>query len=162
LDVGGIAKGYAADAALAVLRQLGLPRALVAMSGDLAFGDAPPGRRGWRIGLDSPDRILELTNFAVSTSGDREQHLDSGGLRYSHILDPSTGLGLTHTIAVTVVARHGIDADALSTALSVLGVERGLAFIERRPGASALFLENNKGAVRVRESSRFPHTPRPE
>ena len=96
LDLGAIGKGYAADEALAVLEKLGLGRALVAMSGDLAFGDAPPGTRGWKIGITS--QTLELANAAVSTSGDAEQHLDAGGKRYSHIIDPATATGLTRQI----------------------------------------------------------------
>jgi thiamine biosynthesis lipoprotein len=131
LDVGGIAKGYAADEALAVLARLGTPSALVAMSGDLAIGEAPPGKRGWTVAAGEPARILELSNAAVSTSGDTEQYLDAGGVRYSHIIDPATGMGLTHAPVVTIVARRGIDADALATAVSVLGVERGRVVVER-------------------------------
>jgi len=158
LDAGGIAKGYAADAALSILEQLGIRSALVAASGDLAFGDPPPGQRGWRIGVDSIDRpeaaftrVLELSNAAVSTSGDREQHLDIDGARYSHIIDPITAMGLSSPITVTVIARHGIDADGFATAVSVLGPERGIAFIEKQAGASALVVTD-----RVVESARWP------
>lgn len=136
LDLGGIAKGYAADAALAVLFRLGFPRALVSVSGDLAIGDPPPGRRGWNIGVQS--RAVELSNMAVSTSGDTEQHLDAGGRRYSHIIDPATRMGTTDQAIVTVIARRGIDADSLSTAVNVLGPERGMRLIESRDGAAAL------------------------
>jgi thiamine biosynthesis lipoprotein len=135
LDLGGIAKGYAADEALAAIGRLGVRRALVAVSGDLAFGDPPPGRRGWRI--DAGGSVKELANAAVSTSGADEQHLDAGGLRYSHIIDPSTGVGLTKPITVTVIAPRGIDADALATAISVLGAERGRAFAAGVPGVTA-------------------------
>jgi FAD:protein FMN transferase len=131
LDVGGIAKGYAADEALAALKQLGIRSALVAASGDLAFSDPPPGQRGWRIGIGSSDRVLELSNAAVSTSGDAEQHLEADGKRYSHIIDPGTRMGLTSGITVTIMAPRGIDADGISTAVSVLGAERGKEFIER-------------------------------
>jgi thiamine biosynthesis lipoprotein len=134
LDVGGIAKGYAADEALAALKRLGIRSALVAASGDLAFSDPPPGQRGWKIGVGSSDRILELSNAAVSTSGDTEQHLDADGKRYSHIIDPATGMGLTTGITVTIVAPRGIDADGISTAVSVLGVERGKKFLEKQSG----------------------------
>ncbi len=134
LDLGGIAKGYAADEALAVLTALGIHSALVAASGDLAFSDAPPGTRGWRIGLTSAE-VLELSNAAVSTSGDTEQHLDSKGKRYSHVIDPATKSGLTSGIIVTVVARRCMDSDALSTAISVLGADRGLRLIRKYPGA---------------------------
>jgi thiamine biosynthesis lipoprotein len=130
LDVGGIAKGYAADEALAVLAMLGIRSALVAMSGDLAIGDAPPGKRGWKVAAGDPERLLELSNAAVSTSGDIEQHLDAAGVRYSHIIDPATGMGLTHAPVVTVIARRGIDADGLATAVSVMGEERGRAVVE--------------------------------
>jgi FAD:protein FMN transferase len=119
LDVGGIAKGYTADEALAILTARGIRRALVAMSGDLAFTNPPPGRRGWKIATTYS--TLELANAAVSTSGDTEQHLDQGGRRYSHILNPATGLGLTGSHDVSVIARRGIDADALATAASILG-----------------------------------------
>jgi thiamine biosynthesis lipoprotein len=162
LDVGGIAKGYAASEAIAVLRARGVRSALVAVSGDLAFSDAPPGERGWRVGVHSGDPALlgvpaslELTNAAVSTAGSSEQHVDINGRRYSHIIDPSSGMGLTGDITVTVVAPHGLEADGLDTAASVLGAERGLALIESHPGAAALILESTSTGTRVRQSSAF-------
>ncbi len=158
LDLGGIAKGYAADAALEVLGQMGIASALVAASGDLAFSHAPPGERGWKVGLDSLDRpdapfsrILELSDAAVSTSGDTEQYFELNGKRYSHIIDPGTGQAVTNGLTVTVIARRGIAADSLATALCVLGLERGLALIETHPEAAALFVRGEK----VVPSSRF-------
>jgi thiamine biosynthesis lipoprotein len=134
----------------------------VAVSGDLAFSGAPPGQRGWRVGVHSGDpsvvsfpRVLELTHAAVSTSGSTEQHVDIDGRRYSHIIDPSSGMGLVNDITVTVIARHGLDADGLDTAVSVLGADRGLALVESRPGAAALVLERTASAATVRPSSRF-------
>ena len=138
LDLGGIAKGYAADEALAVATKLGIHSALVAASGDLAFSDAPPGQQGWRIEAGSTGRILTLSNAAVSTSGDAEQHLDFNGVRYSHIIDPATSLGLTTGLTVTIIAPHGIEADGISTAVSVLGVKRGQELIEKHPGVSMI------------------------
>jgi thiamine biosynthesis lipoprotein len=162
LDVGAIGKGYAASEAIEVLGRLGVRSALVAVSGDLAFSDAPPGRRGWRIGVHSGDAsaesvpgVLELTNAAVSTSGSSEQHVDLDGRRYSHIIDPSSGMGLVDDITVTVVARHGLDADGLDTAISVLGADRGLALIESRPAAAALIIQRTAAGTTVRPSSRF-------
>ncbi|MDQ6665459.1 MAG: FAD:protein FMN transferase [Acidobacteriota bacterium] len=140
LDVGGIAKGYAADQALACLKSLGIRSALIAASGDLAFGGAPPGKRGWKIGIDSG--VLELANAAVSTSGDTEQHLDLNGARYSHIVDPSTGMALTNRILVSVKAPRGVDADGLSTAISILGCERGRKLAAKYPGASVVVCRN--------------------
>jgi FAD:protein FMN transferase len=162
LDAGGIAKGYAADEALSLLRRNGIASALVAASGDLAFGDAPPGQRGWKIGIDSYDsanspftRIVELENAAVSTSGDTEQHLDAGGVRYSHIINPKTGIGLTSPLTVTVVARHGIDADALATAISVLGLRKGRALVESKPETAAVIVVREPGKTYIQETSRW-------
>lgn len=162
LDVGAIGKGYAASEALKVLERLGVRSALVAVSGDLAFSNAPPGERGWRIdlhaddpGLASVPRVLELTNAAVSTSGNSEQHLDVAGRRYSHIINPSSGLGLVEDITVTVIAPGGLDADGLDTAISVVGPERGLALVESRPGVAALIVQRSNDAVKVTMSSRF-------
>jgi FAD:protein FMN transferase len=163
LDLGGIGKGYAAGAALAVLAELGIRRALVAASGDLAIGDPPPGRKGWNVGIDAPNvgaegfaRVLELRNAAVSTSGDSTQNLEAGGVRYSHIIDPATGMGLTRPIAVTVVASRGIDADSWSTALSVLGPVRGMALIEKHAGLAALFTIGRGASFRTVQSPGWP------
>lgn len=162
LDVGGIAKGYAADEALDVLAKCGIDSALVAASGDLRFSGAPPGLTGWRIEVDPEGqvngpltRVLLLTNGAVSTSGDAEQHLDAGGHRYSHIIDPHTGVGLTSGMAVTVVAQSGVDADGASTAVEVLGIESGFTFIERHPRMSAFAIVTGNGKSQAIASRRF-------
>ena len=161
LDVGGIGKGYAASEAIEVLGELGVSSALVAVSGDLAFSEAPPGQRGWRIRVHSSETfsavpaMLELTNAAVSTSGSSEQHVDIDGRRYSHIVDPASGMGLVDDITVTVIAPHGLNADGLDTAVSVLGVDRGLALIESRPGTAALIVLRTIAGTTVRASSRF-------
>jgi thiamine biosynthesis lipoprotein len=118
-DAGGIAKGYAADQALAELRRLGIGSALVAMSGDIVAGDAPPGRPGWRIA--SLGETLLLSNAAVSTSGDDFQVLQIAGDRYSHIVDPRSGLPLRNSSRVRVIATNGMEADSLATAVSVGG-----------------------------------------
>ena len=138
LDLGGIGKGYAADAAVEVLAAMGIRRALVAASGDLAFGDPPPGQRGWRIGIEGSARVLEMSNAAVSTSGDSAQHADIAGKRYSHIVDPATGIGTTTPVAITVVARRGMEADSLATAVAVLGSQAGAALIAGRPGVELI------------------------
>ena len=96
-----------------------------------------------------------MSNAGVSTSGDEEQHLDAGGQRYSHIIDPATGMGLTRAITVTVIARHGIDADGLATAVSVLGPDRGMEFIERLPDVAALIVAGDGPTARVLESTRW-------
>ncbi len=126
LDFGGIAKGFAADEALAVLARLGLTQTLVAASGDLALGDAPPGTLGWKVQVDpfgqpSPESwSLVATHVGVSTSGDTEQFAEINGIRYSHIVNPATALGLTSNVAVTVIASHAALSDRLATACRVL------------------------------------------
>ena len=99
--------------------------------------------------------ILLLRHRAVSTSGNAEQHLDVDGRRYSHVIDPTSRLGLVDDITVTVVARHGIHADGLDTAMGVLGIDRGLAMIERDPEAAALVVLRKGGATTARASSRM-------
>ena len=162
LDVGAIGKGYAASESLAVLRARGIRSGLVAVSGDLAFGDAPPGRNGWRIDIHNGDpelagvpRVLELTNAAVSTSGPSEQHLDVDGRRYSHVIDPASQMGLRDDITVTVIAPSGLDADGLDTAVSLIGRDRGLSLIESRPSAAALIVQRSRTGAVVSMSSRF-------
>ncbi len=165
LDLGGIAKGYAAQEALAEFTSRGLPRTMVDLGGDLVVGQAPPGRDGWRIGIaplgqeDGPSRFLMLTNAAVATSGDAWQHVEIDGVRYSHIVDPKTGLGLTHRAGVTVVAPDGMLADALASAVSVLGPTRGLALVEATDGAAALIVQPTPNGVVAHESSRMKRLP---
>lgn len=136
LDLGGIAKGYADDAALAELRRHGIRSALVEAGGDIGLGDPPPGEAGWRIEIPnaaskgSPPTMI-LHNCGVSTSGDTEQYLQIGSVRYSHILDPRTGIGLTSRIEVTVVAPDATTSDGLSTAISVVGEKLGRTLAQR-------------------------------
>jgi len=137
LDFGGIAKGYAADEALAVLRRFGFASAMVAASGDLALGEPPPGDKGWRIALspfgESPSQsaVVVAANVGLSTSADAEQFIALDGLRYSHILDPRTGLGLTSPMGVTVVAPNATLSDSLATACSILTIEEGRRLLHR-------------------------------
>ena len=142
LDLGGIAKGYILQAALAVLRVHGVTSALVEAGGDLAAGAAPPDRPGWHVDVPgaSPGfaaRAAALTNAVLSTSGDAAQHVDIGGMRYSHVVDPRTGLGVTHGSVAYVIAVDGATADAVATALAVLGPGNGREMLARLPGVMA-------------------------
>jgi thiamine biosynthesis lipoprotein len=152
LDVGGIAKGYASGQAIAVLARHGVSRALVAGAGDIVVSGAPPDTAGWTIGIGPledpaapPRQSLRVKNAAVSTSGDAERFVEIGGKRYSHIVDPRTGLGVVDRCSVTVVAPDGATADSLDTAVYVLGPERGLALIEATAGAAALIVRAKEG-----------------
>jgi len=125
LDFGGIGKGFGAHAAMKRLQALGYPHAMVALAGDIACGDAPPGEPGWRIqlgdGAPEPGRIVQLENCTISTSGGREQFVILDGVAYAHLIDPRTGLGHRAPCAATVVAEDGALSDAWASALSVGG-----------------------------------------
>ena len=162
LDLGGIAVGYACDEAICILKQHGITRAMIDGSGDIVVSDPPPGAAGWRIGIASlrepdvaPTMFATLTNCSISTSGDAYQFVEVGGRRYSHIVDPKTGLGLTERCSVTIIAPDGITADALATAVSVLGPERGMKLIDSRPCVAALFATLDDDRLVTRESSRW-------
>ena len=164
LDLGGIAKGYAVDEAMAVLKQKGVTRALIAAGGDILVSGAPPGSQGWVIsiapvGCRPRAGDLCLRDRAVSTSGDAHQHVEIGGVRYSHIVDPTTGLGLTGRSSVTVVAPDCAMSDALATAASVLGPAKGSRLIESTPGAAALFIQATAENSTV-ETERWKDVPR--
>ena len=122
-DLGGIAKGHAADLMLAIMKENGLPRTSITAGGEVRLGDPPPNRSGWNVGLKTtstqkPDRILTLKNCAISTSGDLHQFIEIQGQRHSHILNPKTGLGLQNQIATTIIAPNATLSDALATAAS--------------------------------------------
>jgi thiamine biosynthesis lipoprotein len=160
LDLGGIAKGYAADEMLAVLKQHGITQALAALGGDIAVGDSPPGTAGWKIDVApltkaKPTRTLSLANAAVSTSGDAEQYTLINGVRYSHIVDPRTGLGQTGRRSVTVVARHGITSDSMTKAVALLEPDKALALIEQSPAAAALIVLQTDHGEEELKSKRF-------
>src|SRR5579884_498973 len=161
LDLGGIAKGYAADEALAVLKNHGIDRALVAAGGDIAVSGPPPGADGWRIaiallpGEKDPGRLI-LHHAAVSTSGDAEQYVEIDGKRYSHIVDPRTGIGLLGRMSATVVARRGIDADSLTKVIAVLGPEEGIKILSSYEGASARMVRKKGDEFESIVSKHFP------
>ncbi len=162
LDLGGIAKGYAADKALAVMRGRGITRALVAASGDIAIGDAPPGKPGWKVGIQSMDgapnelaRTVLLHNAGVSTSGDTEQNVEINGVRYSHIIDPITGLGMTNHIQTTIIGPNATITDGLDTPTAIMGVQRGLALIDSQRKLAALIVTRDASGEHLFPSREF-------
>jgi thiamine biosynthesis lipoprotein len=163
LDFGAIAKGFASDEALRVLREAGIKQALVAIAGDIATSDPPPGRAYWRVEIErvrgETDKplVLKLANQCVSTSGDAYNFFEYGGKRYSHIVDPATGVGLTRPGSATVVARSGIDADALATSVCVLGPDNGLELIKQVPESATymVLVGNEPGSFERFTSSGF-------
>lgn len=166
LDLGGIAKGYAMDEALAVLERHGIRRALVEAGGDMRLGESPPGRAGWRVGIPplenpqaAPLAYLELSQVAVSTSGDVVQYVEIAGKRYSHIVDPRTGMALMDHCRVMVVGPSGMAADAITKAVGVLGPEKGLKVIDETPGMAAMITRAPSGRIEHYESKRWKDLP---
>jgi len=160
--------GYAVDRAVEVLNRHGITAAMIDASGDIAVTAAPPGTAGWKIavaplpavgdgtaGRDTGEHLL-LTHAAVTTSGDAFQAAEIDGRRYSHIVDPRTGLGVAGPAAVTVMARDCTTADSLATAASVLGPEKAAAVIAGVPGCAARFVSMVDGRVQL---SQTPHWP---
>jgi thiamine biosynthesis lipoprotein len=147
IDLGGFAKGYAVDNAARILRGLGIRHAMVSAGGDSrVIGD----RRGrpWTIGIRDPRggpadvvAVLPLEEVSISTSGDYERFFDAGGERFHHLIDPATGRSPASVRSVTVLAEDGLTSEALSKAVFVLGVAKGLALIDSFPGVDAIVVD---------------------
>ena len=137
IDLGGIGKGYAVDKAIKVLKQNGINSALINFAGNIYTYGTPPGKNSWVIGLQHPRKsegllgTFEIKNKAVSTSGDYEKFFTINGKRYSHIIDPRTGNPVKGIVSVTIVTDSATRADALSTGVFVLGLEKGMDLIEK-------------------------------
>ena len=165
IDLGGIAKGYALDEAMRVLREHGISRALVDAGGDIVLGDPPPGKEGWTVAVArlnpeaTSSRYLLLSRVAIATSGYALQHVEIEGRSYSHLVDPRTGMGLTDRSSVTVIAAEGMTADGLASALSVMGPQAGLKLIETMPAAAAFVVRAPRGKVESYESCRWKRYP---
>jgi FAD:protein FMN transferase len=148
IDLGGIAKGYAVDRAVDLLRARGVNQASVSAGGDSRVIGDKRGRP-WVVGIKNPraeDAValkLPLTDTALSTSGDYERFfIDASGARVHHILNPRTGAASTGVMSVTVLGPLGFDTDPLSTTVFVMGVQAGLALVERLPGFEAIVIDD--------------------
>jgi thiamine biosynthesis lipoprotein len=149
LDFGAIAKGYAVDQVWQTARERGLSNALIDLGGNLrAMGEAKPGRGGWLTGVRDPftdsrliARVLLYDGEAIATSGNYERFVEINGQRCAHIIDGRTAMPVTGMAGVTVVAPDAATADALSTALFILSIEKGKALLkEHYPDALALWI----------------------
>lgn len=148
IDLGGIAKGYAVDRSLQLVKQLGIEHALVTAGGDSAVaGDRLD--RPWTIGVRDPRNkeklvaVIPLVDVAVSTSGDYERYFEEDGVRYHHIIDPASGDSARELRSVTIIGADATTTDALSTSVFVLGPEAGLALIDALPEIDAILIDRN-------------------
>ncbi|WP_128548559.1 FAD:protein FMN transferase [Larkinella soli] len=147
LDVGGIGQGYAVDEGMKVVQKMGIRASLLDIGGDILVSGPPPGEPGWRIlaGAGSDTLTLSLHHAGITTSGATHRFLEHDGRRYSHLLDPRTGLGLLHHARTTVLAPDGTQADALTKVFSVAGIRRSRRFLKRFPGVKIWMVEERKG-----------------
>jgi thiamine biosynthesis lipoprotein len=144
IDLGGIAKGYSVDLALAKLQELGVASALVNLGGNIRVLGLPAGRDAWALGVRDPrdkEKVLgklmlgqKFANYALASSGQYEQYFEFEGQRYGHIIDPRSGYPAAGVLGTTIIAPDAITADALSTAVFVLGLTAGQELLEAHTG----------------------------
>jgi thiamine biosynthesis lipoprotein len=161
IDLGGIAKGYAVDKTVETMINCGATGGMVDVGGNIrCFGTPPKEKTNWLIGLQDPNEagsdsdilaqagiqtgepllILQLNNAAVATSGGYRRFVVIDRQKYSHIINPQTGISAENLSSVTIISKNAMDADALSTAVSVLGAEKGLALIKTIPQTEAILI----------------------
>lgn len=148
IDLGGIAKGYAVDRAIAILTQHGIEHASVSAGGDSrVLGDRLG--RDWHVGIKDPRNndavaiMFPISNAAVSTSGDYERFFidKRSGERVHHIINPRSGTAVKGIASVTIIGEQGLQTDPLSTSVFVMGVDKGLALVDRLPGVDAIIID---------------------
>ncbi len=153
LDLGAVAKGYAADKAAEILRAAGVKSAIIDLGGNIYFLGVKSGGAPWRVGVRNPEAgengffcTVELgADTAVVTSGAYERFFESGGVKYHHIIDPATGCPAdSGLMSVTIIGKNGCEADALSTACFVLGRERATALLENLGGVEGIFVSDER------------------
>jgi thiamine biosynthesis lipoprotein len=167
LDLGGIAKGYAVDRAVEILRRRHVSAALVSAGGSTIYGfGSPPGREGWDVTLQDPidpartALTVNLRDRALSVAGTSEKSFEAGGVTYSHIMDPRTGRPAQGVLTVAVVARRATAGDALDDALFVLGPEGSRAYLTRLPDTEVFFfLPASAGLQSGRSSAGLGESP---
>lgn len=160
IDLGGIAKGYALDRAMDALKKAGIDSALIDAGGDVIVSNPPSDKPNWAIQIAALEEgekamLLKASNLSVATSGDQWQFVKIEGRRYSHIADPKTGMGLTDHSAVSVIAPDAMTADALASAVSVLGPEKGIAVIDSLPDCAARIVRRPGDVAESYESKRW-------
>ncbi|ABN51797.1 FAD:protein FMN transferase [Acetivibrio thermocellus] len=152
VDLGGIAKGFAADEAVEIYKEHGVKSALISLGGNIFTLSGKPDGSPWMVGIRNPRGndgsyigIVRVKDKAVVSSGDYERFFEKDGVRYHHILDPKTGYPAdTGLIGTTIISDFSIDADALSTAVFVLGLEEGMKLVESLDGVDAVFITADK------------------
>ena len=162
IDLGGIAKGYIADQLMDILKQAGIKQAAVIIGGEMVFTEAPPGKKGWTVGIERPSHqmlgVLMLSNTALSTSGDSYQFFEQEGVRHAHVIDPSNGKSKTNRLNVTTLAKSAMLADAWATAIRVSDREKALTLAHETKETEVVFIPFGEKAI---FTSGFPKLTKP-
>ncbi len=162
LDLGGIAKGYAVDRVVRILRASNVGAALISAGGSTTYGlGAPPGRKAWTVSIEDPvdrnkiARGVDLRDRALSVAGSSEKSFEVDGVRYSHIMDPRTGRPVQGVLSVAVISKTGTEGDALDDALFVLGPIRSRNYLKRLEDVEMFFFlpDGQKGWTMIHEAS---------
>jgi len=164
LDLSAIAKGYGVDLIAQYLDELGIRRYLVEVGGEMMARGKKPGDELWRVAVEAPvtgerrvQRVIQLVDMAVATSGDYRNYFEKDGVRYSHTIDPRSGYPISHRLAsVTVLAERAARADALATALNVMGPERALRYANQQGIPVLLIVKEDAGFVERASDSFAP------
>lgn len=149
IGFGGIGKGYAAEMARKILIRNGVESGIINASGDLTTWGFQPNGKPWTIGIANPDMpssafsYMEISNRAVATSGNYEKYILIDGKKYSHTIDPKTGLPITGIKSVTVISGNAEFADAMATPIAVMGINAGLFMINQIPGLHCIIIDDN-------------------
>jgi thiamine biosynthesis lipoprotein len=158
LDFGGIGQGYAVDMVYKQLLSMNIPICLVDGGGDIYAGDPPPGEAGWKIAfedLEKNNKTLILKNQAISTSGDLYHFMEFKGIRYSHIIDPETGFGMTIPRTATIIAPNTTSADALTKIAIIGGPQKGFNLITKLKNVKALIIQKEGDNLKRYELGTF-------
>jgi len=163
LDLGGIGKGFAADEVIKVLELNGVTSALVDLGGDIRVSNPPPGKAFWVLAFSYYNEEdaevvhkIRLKNAAVATSGDLYQFMELDGIRYSHIINPLTGLALNNGIQVTTIAKNATEADAFASAFSVMGITQTTGFIKAKSDIDVFMVQKSKNTFKQWNNGKFP------
>ncbi len=149
IGFGGIGKGYAAERAKFILQQRGMKSGIVNAAGDLTVWGYQPNGKEWTIGIADPDAArhpfsyLSITDMAVATSGNYEKYVMIGGKKYSHTIDPKTGLPVNGIKSVTIISPNAEIADAMATPVMIMGIKVGLDMINQIKGVSCIIIDDS-------------------
>ncbi len=163
IDLGGIAKGYAVDRAVYILRSHGIQKAIINAGGDIFAIGAPNGEEGWHIGIQHPQypeklaATVHIRDKAIATSGNYENFIRVNGRRYGQLFDPRTGNPSNPMLSATIVASTSMEADALSTTAFLKGQQSGYLFVQYQKNAESIFITKQSDLkIDIKSTDNFP------